>query len=115
MRLNNNSLQLMLVVALAYSQSIQSFQLFEEPLMMLYTQSKYKHHLFKFIIFIVFLFGSISVSFDGFRWDYLKRFDLPNFNYLKLHGSHAEHIKNSFATVTFPSKYNNKNPGLVEL
>ena len=72
-------LHLVLIVfalALAHSESIQ---LFEEPLMML-------------------------VSFDGFRWDYLKRFDLPNFNYLKHHGSHAEHIKNSFATVTFPSK-----------
>jgi len=47
----------------------------------------------------------ILVSFDGFRWDYLKKFNLPHFNYLKSIGSHAEHIKNSFATVTFPNHW----------
>lgn len=46
----------------------------------------------------------LLVSFDGFRWDYLKKFNLTNFNYLKNEGSHADFIHNSFATVTFPSK-----------
>ena len=45
----------------------------------------------------------LLVSFDGFRWDYLNKFNLTNFNYLKSIGSHAEFIYNSFATVTFPS------------
>lgn len=47
----------------------------------------------------------LLVSFDGFRWDYLKKFDLPNFNYLKSIGSHSEYIYNSFATVTFPNHW----------
>lgn len=47
----------------------------------------------------------LLVSFDGFRWDYLKRFNLTNFNYLKSVGSHAEYIQNSFATVTFPNHW----------
>jgi len=46
----------------------------------------------------------LLVSFDGFRWDYLKKYNLSNFNYLKSIGSHAEYIQNSFATLTFPSK-----------
>lgn len=47
----------------------------------------------------------LLVSFDGFRWDYLKKFNLTNFNYLKSVGSHAEYIQNSFATVTFPNHW----------
>ena len=46
----------------------------------------------------------LLVSFDGFRHDYLKRYNLTNFNTLKSLGSHADFIYNSFATVTFPSK-----------
>ncbi len=46
----------------------------------------------------------LLISFDGFRWDYLKMYNLTNFNYLKSVGSHSEFIYNSFATVTFPSK-----------
>lgn len=47
----------------------------------------------------------LLVSFDGFRWDYLKKYNLPNFEYLKSTGSHAEYIKNSFATLTFPNHW----------
>lgn len=47
----------------------------------------------------------LLVSFDGFRWDYLKKFNLTNFNYLKKEGSHADFIHNSFATVTFPNHW----------
>ncbi len=47
----------------------------------------------------------LLVSFDGFRWDYLKTYNLTNFNYLKSVGSHSEFIYNSFSTVTFPSNY----------
>lgn len=47
----------------------------------------------------------LLVSFDGFRWDYLYMYNLPNFNYIKNLGSHAEYIKNSFATVTFPNHW----------
>lgn len=46
----------------------------------------------------------LLVSFDGFRWDYLNKFELTNFQKLKSNGSHAEYIYNSFVTVTFPSK-----------
>lgn len=47
----------------------------------------------------------LLVSFDGFRWDYLHMHNLSNFNLLKSHGSHAEFIRNSFATVTFPNHW----------
>ncbi len=48
----------------------------------------------------------LLVSFDGFRWDYLNKRNLTNFNELKKLGSHADFIYNSFATVTFPSRFN---------
>ena len=44
----------------------------------------------------------LLVSFDGFRWDYLNHHNLTNFNRLKMMGSHADYIYNSFSTVTFP-------------
>lgn len=47
----------------------------------------------------------LLISFDGFRWDYLNMHNLTNFNYLKNLGSHAEYIKNSFSTVTFPNHW----------
>ena len=47
----------------------------------------------------------LLVSFDGFRWDYLKKNTLENFNFLKTVGSHADYIYNSFATVTFPNHW----------
>jgi predicted AlkP superfamily pyrophosphatase or phosphodiesterase len=47
----------------------------------------------------------LLISFDGFRWDYLKMYNLKNFNYLKRHGSHADYILNSFSTITFPNHW----------
>jgi predicted AlkP superfamily pyrophosphatase or phosphodiesterase len=47
----------------------------------------------------------LLVSFDGFRWDYLLKHNLTNFNSLKKEGSYADWIYNSFATVTFPNHY----------
>lgn len=47
----------------------------------------------------------LLISFDGFRWDYLHKHNLSNFNYLKSQGSHAEFIINSFSTVTFPNHW----------
>ena len=47
----------------------------------------------------------LLVSFDGFRWDYLNYHNLSNFNKLKLMGSHADFIYNSFSTVTFPNHW----------
>lgn len=47
----------------------------------------------------------LLISFDGFRWDYLSRSRLPNFEYLKKIGSHANYVKNTFATVTFPNHW----------
>lgn len=47
----------------------------------------------------------LLISFDGFRWDYLHMHNLSNFNYLKSKGTHAEFIRNSFATVTFPNHW----------
>ena len=47
----------------------------------------------------------LLISFDGFRWDYLKMYNLSNFTYLRDLGSHAEFIINSFSTVTFPNHW----------
>lgn len=47
----------------------------------------------------------LLISFDGFRWDYLKAHNLSNFTYLKQVGSSADFIYNSFATVTFPNHW----------
>lgn len=47
----------------------------------------------------------LLVSFDGFRWDYLNKHNLENFNSLKKNGSHADYIHNQFTTATFPSHY----------
>jgi predicted AlkP superfamily pyrophosphatase or phosphodiesterase len=47
----------------------------------------------------------LLVSFDGFRWDYLNHHNLTNFNRLKIMGSHADYIYNSFSTVTFPNHW----------
>ena len=69
------------------------------------------------IVVFIFLVGNIIghkhsnkplmllLSFDGFRWDYLKMHNLPSFNYLKSIGSHADYILSSFVTSTFPSKF----------
>ena len=47
----------------------------------------------------------LLVSFDGFRWDYLYKHNLTNFNFLKSMGSYADYIHNSFSTVTFPNHW----------
>lgn len=47
----------------------------------------------------------LLISFDGFRWDYLLRSRLPNFEYLKSIGSHANYVTNTFSTVTFPNHW----------
>ena len=75
---------------------------------------------FKFFLIIIFLSTAVNckpvpnqqnnpllllVSFDGFRWDYLKTHNLSNFEYLKSVGSHADFVYNSFSTVTFPNHW----------
>lgn len=47
----------------------------------------------------------LLVSFDGFRWDYLQKYHLENFEWLKTHGSYADFINSSFSTVTFPNHW----------
>lgn len=47
----------------------------------------------------------LLISFDGFRWDYLLKHNLSNFNSIKKNGTHAEYIKNAFSTVTFPNHW----------
>lgn len=46
----------------------------------------------------------LIISFDGFRWDYLKRTHTPNFDWVKDNGVTAKFgLKNAFPTVTFPN------------
>ena len=40
----------------------------------------------------------LLVSFDGFRWDYLTKHNLKNFNLLKKNSSYADFIYNQFVT-----------------
>lgn len=47
----------------------------------------------------------LFVSFDGFRWDYLTRYNLTNFNYLKQIGSYSDYVYSSFDTSTFPNHW----------
>ena len=47
----------------------------------------------------------LLVSMDGFRWDYLKRTSLPNFERLADYGTKTEYINNTFVTKTFPCHY----------
>jgi ectonucleotide pyrophosphatase/phosphodiesterase family protein 5 len=47
----------------------------------------------------------LVVSFDGFRWDYLNMHQLPNFNYLKSFGAHADLTQSEFVTLTFPNHW----------
>ncbi|CAF0741783.1 unnamed protein product [Brachionus calyciflorus] len=47
----------------------------------------------------------LLLSFDGFRWDYLLKHNLTNFNSIKKNGTHAEYMINSFSTVTFPNHW----------
>lgn len=47
----------------------------------------------------------LLISFDGFRWDYPDLYQLPNFNQLEKRGVRVKHVKNNFATLTFPLHY----------
>ncbi|XP_028998486.1 bis(5'-adenosyl)-triphosphatase enpp4 isoform X2 [Betta splendens] len=47
----------------------------------------------------------LLVSFDGFRADYLRRFDMPNLNHLYSQGVLVEQLTNVFVTKTFPNHY----------
>jgi predicted AlkP superfamily pyrophosphatase or phosphodiesterase len=62
----------------------------------------------------------ILVSFDGFRYDYVKNFNPPNFKKFIANGSQAEALIPSFPSKTFPNHYtlvtglNPGNHGLVD-
>ena len=47
----------------------------------------------------------LLVSFDGFRADYLDRFDLPNFRRFIARGARAEAMRPVFPAITFPNHY----------
>jgi predicted AlkP superfamily pyrophosphatase or phosphodiesterase len=62
----------------------------------------------------------IMVSFDGFRYDYVKNFNPPNFKKFIAKGSQSEALIPSFPSKTFPNHYtlvtglNPGNHGLVD-
>ncbi len=62
----------------------------------------------------------IMVSFDGFRYDYVRNFDPPNFKKFIANGSQAKAMIPSFPSKTFPNHYslvtglNPGNHGLVD-
>jgi predicted AlkP superfamily pyrophosphatase or phosphodiesterase len=45
------------------------------------------------------------VSFDGFRYDYAERYNLPNFKRMMREGASAESMTPSFPSKTFPNHY----------
>jgi predicted AlkP superfamily pyrophosphatase or phosphodiesterase len=47
----------------------------------------------------------ILVSLDGFRWDFLDRFDAPGLRSLGESGARAERLLPAFPTLTFPNHY----------
>lgn len=47
----------------------------------------------------------LMISMDGFRWDYIKQVQTPNFDSFAAHGTYADYINNTFVTKTFPSHY----------
>ncbi len=47
----------------------------------------------------------ILVSLDGFRWDYIERYNLPELGKLSAEGVRAERMRPSFPTSTFPNHY----------
>jgi predicted AlkP superfamily pyrophosphatase or phosphodiesterase len=47
----------------------------------------------------------ILISIDGFRWDYLQKFDAPTLRQLAAAGVHATRMTPSFPTKTFPNHY----------
>lgn len=47
----------------------------------------------------------ILISIDGFRWDYLQRYDAPTLKALATAGVHATRLSPSFPSKTFPNHY----------
>ncbi|XP_005998877.1 ectonucleotide pyrophosphatase/phosphodiesterase family member 5 [Latimeria chalumnae] len=47
----------------------------------------------------------LLVSFDGFRWDYIFRVLMPNFEVVKQKGVYVEQVSNIFVTKTYPNHY----------
>ncbi len=47
----------------------------------------------------------VLLSIDGFRWDYLDRYPVPNMRRLVASGSRAERLLPVFPTLTFPNHY----------
>src|SRR5690606_41423691 len=47
----------------------------------------------------------VVVSFDGFRYDYLDRYDVPNFDRLAGRGVRADAMIPVFPSKTFPNHY----------
>lgn len=47
----------------------------------------------------------LVVLFDGFRWDYVDRFDTPNFHTLMQDGVRGIHVQNVMPTVTMANHY----------
>jgi predicted AlkP superfamily pyrophosphatase or phosphodiesterase len=47
----------------------------------------------------------ILISIDGFRWDYLQKYDAPVLRQLAADGVHATRMTSSFPSLTFPNHY----------
>jgi predicted AlkP superfamily pyrophosphatase or phosphodiesterase len=47
----------------------------------------------------------ILISIDGFRWDYLQKYDAPALNQLARDGVHARRLTPSFPSKTYPNHY----------
>src|SRR5882672_12847130 len=47
----------------------------------------------------------ILISIDGFRWDYLQKYDAPTLRQLAASGVHATRLTPSFPSKTFPNHY----------
>ena len=47
----------------------------------------------------------VMVSLDGFRWDFVKHFNLPNLTNIAQAGVQAKSMKPSYPTKTFPNHY----------
>ncbi len=47
----------------------------------------------------------ILVSIDGFRWDYLRKYDAPTLKTLAAEGAHAQRMTPSFPSKTFPNHF----------
>src|ERR1043166_5706517 len=47
----------------------------------------------------------ILISLDGFRWDYLQKYQAPNLSRLAAEGVHAERLIPMFPSMTFPNHH----------